>query len=326
MDLDDGLTCPVCLRWFKTKRGCTSHLKNARSCLWYRYGKLANLEPLGPLDLNGEGGEVGIQDMVGEDEGILRKGYGEEADPEDILGGIEDDDNIFHFIPIPVLPAPEAPDQNYRALDDEDDSRVEDSYVGAGKVIKMNETLHEKWRKTFGSGKDRDGDVEMGNPTPPENSFHPFTSELDWRIANWVIKDSLGNNAFDRFLAIPGVKDKLGLSFSNTHAVHELVDKIPDCAGDWTSKYLSFKDHPEEKHIICYRSVVEAIQCLWGDPALSKHLVYVLKKVFSDDTRSNQIYSEMWTGSWWHVVQVRHLQYHIYLSHFYARIIFHLAG
>jgi hypothetical protein len=67
----------------------------------------------------------------------------------------------------------------------------------------MNETLHERWRKQF--RKDRDGDVEMGDSTSSNNSFYPFASELDWRIANWVIKDSPGNNAFDRLLAIPGV-------------------------------------------------------------------------------------------------------------------------
>ena len=39
--------------------------------------------------------------------------------------------------------------------------------------------------------------------------FHPFHSELDWNIAQWVVKDGPGNNAFDRLLKIPGVHSTL---------------------------------------------------------------------------------------------------------------------
>jgi hypothetical protein len=81
---------------------------------------------------------------------------------------------------------------------------VEDVFENAAKVIRMNEDLHERWRKQFADGQDSDGDDLMGDKTGGE-SFYPFASELDWRIANWVIKDSPGNNAFDRLLSIPGV-------------------------------------------------------------------------------------------------------------------------
>ncbi|KAH9994364.1 hypothetical protein BJV74DRAFT_877671 [Russula compacta] len=135
--------------------------------------------------------------------------------------------------------------------------------------------------------------------------FHPFASELDWEVANWVVSESLGHKAFDRFMAIPGVKEKLGLSFNNIRALHKLVDAIPDRAGDWRTTNLSFSDRPSEKHTIRYCNVVDAIKCLWGDPALSKHMVYAPKKIFSDATKVNRIYSEMWTGSWWHVIQKR---------------------
>jgi hypothetical protein len=229
MDSNDDLTCPVCLRWFKTKRGCTAHLKNACSCSWYCYSKLADLEPLDPLDLDGEGGEMGMEEMGeingmgGDAEGTFGQGIDEEADPEDVFSGMEDEDSLFHFIPIPTTSAPDIEigeagpgpstatstsqrQQIYRALDDEDDSQVEDNFIGAGRVIRMNEMLHEKWKKKFGNYEDKDGDMEMEDPTSPHNSFYPFASELDWCIANWVIKDGPGNNAFDRLLAIPGVR------------------------------------------------------------------------------------------------------------------------
>ena len=103
------------------------------------------------------------------------------------------------------------------------------------------------------------------------------------------------------------VTEKLGLSYNNIRALHQLVDAIPDRAGQWHTKHLSFSDRPSEKHTIRYRGVIDAIKCLWGEPAFSKHMVYAPKKVFSDASRSNRIYSEMWTGSWWHVIQVSRL-------------------
>ncbi len=38
-----------------------------------------------------------------------------------------------------------------------------------------------------------------------ENLFSPFKSELDWRVADWVVRDSPSNSLCDRLLKIPGV-------------------------------------------------------------------------------------------------------------------------
>ncbi|KAH9958789.1 hypothetical protein BJV74DRAFT_718360, partial [Russula compacta] len=298
--------CPACLRSFKTTKGCTSHLRTAVSCSWYRQEKLAELPP---LDLEGEGGDVEIVDHVEEffgdsdiegDWDILGRESESDLDEgaADAMDNIEDDDDLFHFIPLPRV--------HQRTLEDDDDTRVMEEFQGAGDVIGMNEHVHMRWKKIFNKGLDRDGDIRMGDEVSDDSAstwFHPFASELDWEVANWVVSESLGHKAFDRFMAIPGVKEKLGLSFNNIRALHKLVDAIPDRAGDWRTTNLSFSDRPSEKHTIQYRNMVDAIKCLWGDPALSKHMVYAPKKIFSDATKANRIYSEMWTGSWWHVIQ-----------------------
>jgi hypothetical protein len=348
MDILDDLSCPVCMKTFKTKKGCTSHLRTARTCSWYRRGKLADLKS---LEVENEGGDVQI--INEEDEWRDPESAGRtEEDPEEVMNEIEEDYHLFDFIPVPSTedigeagPGPSTLAQaakklQHRFLDDDDDTRIEDVFEGAGMVIRMNENLHQQWQKLFGHVEDEDGDVEMsGNvemsgmegeaeDTPATTSggnafYYPFSSELDWHVANWVIKESPGNNAFDRFLAIPGVrstfnitaiylliacylqvKERLGLSFENTRGLHKIVENIPDRSAKWTTKYLSFPDRPQEKHAIRFRGVTEAIQCLWGDPTLSKDMVYVPKKVFSDSSRENRVYSEMWTGSWWHVIQV----------------------
>jgi hypothetical protein len=37
------------------------------------------------------------------------------------------------------------------------------------------------------------------------NIHAPFASEMDWRIADWVVKDNIGHNSLNQLLKIPGV-------------------------------------------------------------------------------------------------------------------------
>ncbi|KAF8168381.1 hypothetical protein B0H34DRAFT_646341 [Crassisporium funariophilum] len=56
--------------------------------------------------------------------------------------------------------------------------------------------------KENGQGiKNGDGDISMEG----ENPFFPFLSELDWKVAQWAVKDGPGHSAFNRLLEIPGV-------------------------------------------------------------------------------------------------------------------------
>ncbi len=98
--------------------------------------------------------------------------------------------------------------------------------------------------------------------------------------------------------------EKLGLSFQNVCALHKKIDAMPDRAGTWQTKSLSFRDLPGEEFKIWHRDPIEAIKDLWKDPNLSPHMAFAPSKVFTDSTKSNCSYSEMWTGQWWHVLQV----------------------
>jgi hypothetical protein len=108
------------------------------------------------------------------------------------------------------------------------------------------------------------------------------------------------------------VVEKLGLSYHNIRALHQKVDKIPERAGDWQTRTLTFKDRPNDKFTVHFRDPVEAIRSLWRDPDLSPHMVYAPSKIYADAKKDNRIYTEMWTGQWWHILQVG-----IFLSSFY---------
>ncbi|KIM57120.1 hypothetical protein SCLCIDRAFT_96312, partial [Scleroderma citrinum Foug A] len=80
---------------------------------------------------------------------------------------------------------------------------VEIEFEGAGHVIRMDETVHERWRRRFGDG---DGDVLMDEvAAKADNTFAPFASELDWHVAHWVVQEGIGHKLLDRLLAIPWV-------------------------------------------------------------------------------------------------------------------------
>ncbi|KAJ7201714.1 hypothetical protein GGX14DRAFT_371140, partial [Mycena pura] len=86
---------------------------------------------------------------------------------------------------------------------DSDNTRIVDSHPTVGQAIRMNDNLHAKWKRSFGLT-DPDGDIEMESDSV--NGFALFASELEWRIAEWVIKDGPGHKVFDRLLSIPGVR------------------------------------------------------------------------------------------------------------------------
>lgn len=105
---------------------------------------------------------------------------------------------------------------------------------------------------------------------------------------------------------ITQVKEKLGLSFSNIRGLHQVIDEdIPERAGQWKTDVLEFSDLPDLSYVIRYRDPLEAIRSLWRDLGLSPHLIYRPSKIWTDKNRKCRIYNELWTGQWWHAVQVR---------------------
>jgi hypothetical protein len=213
-----------------------------------------------------------------------------------------------------VLPQRQ-PHAQHRVLDDDDDDKRHiQQHLQAGKVLRKVPPP-----SYAASVQDENEDFDMD---APDNSrkFYPFISELDWRIAQWAVKDGIGHNSLDRLLEIPGVSvflfsfsllnhlqvvEGLGLSFHNVHSLHKKLDSLPEKAGIWQTKHLSFRDRPDDVCTIRFRDPVEAIKSLWKDPELSPKMKFAPEKIYSDSTKGNRIYSEMWTAKRWHVLQVR---------------------
>lgn len=205
-----SIPCPAgCVKLFLTPQGLRSHLSSAKSCRWYKSGRLADLgldNTSDDLEITNSAREGGIETL-----------------PEEALMDTWDEAyDFYHFIPstIPSTmdeqpaigeagpgPSTTSSRQQKRVLDDDDDKCYEENNITAGKVIRMNDDLHKRWHQLFKTS-NGDGDVnmeDMTNDSEDTSQYAPFASLLDWRIAHWVVKDGIGHKSFDRFLAIPGV-------------------------------------------------------------------------------------------------------------------------
>jgi hypothetical protein len=191
-----------------------THLSTAANCSWYRHGKL-RMPPAIATTNRQDGFQV--YDL-GQHPPTTDLHPEEAVDEMEKVPHPGDYEDLFHFIHTDPVRDPDIGEAGHgpsttahrhrqRLLDDEDDSRVESVHPTAGKVIRMKDTLHQVWRQRFKSI-DGDGDVEMGDEvtgiTDP-NIYMPFASEMDWKIARWMVKENPGHGAFDCLLEIPGV-------------------------------------------------------------------------------------------------------------------------
>jgi hypothetical protein len=190
-----------CGRYFTSMKSMNSHLTSAKSCSWYVDDKLRGL---------GIDDGVSLSTSIAADVQVDRDAEWERSDDseydrqdQDISMEFGPDGDVFQFIP----EEPEEFEGNQRPqtsstrnslLDDDDDERITIVDKNAGWIFRKDPPRYSKV--------DSEGDTLMGEDCN-HNPFEPFSSELDWMVAHWAVKDGPGHNAFNRFLEIPGVSN-----------------------------------------------------------------------------------------------------------------------
>jgi hypothetical protein len=200
---DDPSICPACHKRLHSSQGVAAHLRTARSCQWYKKGKLR------ALTLPGQFGQDDEVEMREVDEPLPAEvdELIDAADPAQVMQDFHDQ----FFDLVPMLSHSPGPQHHRHDPDKNADLRMEVPHPTAGQVIRVDETVYQRWRREF-SGTDEEGDVSMDDGGLGEgssaavNRFAPFASELDWRVACWAIQDGIGHKSFDRLMAIPGVR------------------------------------------------------------------------------------------------------------------------
>ncbi|KAH9911635.1 uncharacterized protein B0H18DRAFT_892300 [Fomitopsis serialis] len=288
-------TCAACNRPFETVQGLSAHQTASQGCAWYKKGKLKEIFTF----------DVSEDD---EDDEALTEEAEASYEFTAVVSRSTSSDDFFTGASSSSSGASSAQSRRTAlTLDDNADTRVEDVNEDAAHVVRTDEAILERWRKhRRKQTPSQPDDGENNVDDDPPNPWAPFETEMDWSFASWAVQEGLSRGSVDRALAIPGFKERLGLSYHNSYALLQRVDSLPERA-EWKERWLTFKDRPNEEHLVQYRDIIEAIRTLLGNPEHADQIVYRPRRIFSDASRTTRIYNEMWSGRWWHAVQVRRI-------------------
>ncbi|PBK90256.1 hypothetical protein ARMGADRAFT_311509 [Armillaria gallica] len=168
--------CPACDRLFSSMQGRNSHLSQAES------------SQKAPVQAN----LVQVEDGADEDIGMGGDTVDiEEDDVGDLMEAHEDKKDLYHLIQVDeeVADGRGGPGPNTQI-----DRRL-GHMLGAqrrvldettGKLIRMDNSLHERWCQLFGNPL-CDGDVEMADSELHSDWYWPLVSRRDWEVAKWVV-------------------------------------------------------------------------------------------------------------------------------------------
>lgn len=140
------MQCLACHKHLKFTAGLLAHLRSAKTCAWYKMGKLSELKvsevPIGVDVINNQ-----------EDEAEWPISTGRSCHHERDASGVLNDFNerAFDLIPLEAYfsddaePGPSGHSGDGYSDRDVDKRIEEDPFPTTGRVIRMDSTLHEKW-------------------------------------------------------------------------------------------------------------------------------------------------------------------------------------
>ncbi|KAG6834934.1 hypothetical protein H0H93_006263, partial [Arthromyces matolae] len=129
-----------------------------------------------------------------------------------------------------------------------------------------------------------------------ENPYAPFDTKLDWEIARWAKLCGPSSTSFTELMAIEGVVDALGLSFSNARELNKIIDNhLPGRPRFQPHEILIGGEVCE----VFYRDIIACIRALLGDQDFGAYLEFLPEKHYTTAERTTRMYHDMHTGKWW---------------------------
>ncbi|KIL54184.1 hypothetical protein M378DRAFT_93004 [Amanita muscaria Koide BX008] len=138
-----------------------------------------------------------------------------------------------------------------------------------------------------------------GNHGCEEASYAPFSSKLEWEIACWAKLRGPSESSFSEFLAIPEVRERLGLTFKTTRELNGVIDRLP-ARPKFRCEEVNVAGHA---YPCFYRDIIACIHALYGDPDFAHEMLYVPEQHFKDEEGKQRLFHEMNTGKWWWKMQ-----------------------
>ena len=140
------------------------------------------------------------------------------------------------------------------------------------------------------------------------NPYHPFNSSTDWSIAKWAKENNTGDNSLTRLLSIPGVVERLGLSYKDAHSLDQIIHhELPMPVGpEWKHMPVTFEQTQLDLY---HRDITECIEQLYSDPSFADSMHYEPERLYADEKKASRMYEGMHTADWWFETQVRPTNY-----------------
>ncbi len=164
--------------------------------------------------------------------------------------------------------------------------------------------------------------------TSSTNPYAPFTSRIDWEVAQWAKLRGSGSTAFSDLLAIEEVcpsalwvdvilsthvyspykvAERLSLSYKNSRELNNIIDtKLPPGRPPFQRHEIIVAGEAFE---VFYRDILQCIEALFGDPEFAPILLLVPERHYADSEHTVRVYFDMNTGKWWWSTQVRIVYY-----------------
>ncbi|KAJ6557130.1 hypothetical protein B0H10DRAFT_2370751 [Mycena sp. CBHHK59/15] len=155
----------------------------------------------------------------------------------------------------------------------------------AGALLHMGEPGYERYKEELGD---------------PDNVWAPFTSKLEWELAQWAKLRGPGSTAFTDLLKISGVTERLGLSYKNTRELNNIIDKKLPGHPKFKRKEIIIAG---EAYDVYFRDILECVRALYGDPEFAAQLKVAPERHYADQDQTVRLYHDMHTGKWWWATQ-----------------------
>ncbi|KAF7799993.1 hypothetical protein EIP86_011236 [Pleurotus ostreatoroseus] len=263
--------CQSCSKTFRRIGDLNSHIKQSPNCNWLL--KLREQDPIAP--------RISFDD-----------GSDHEDDPPfdlfndlDALESIEDVDVVMDDHDTNASPPPDARAQRATvedALDEDEDETVHDAYPGAAKVVDWDPKVRQRFEE---------------NANGVDNPWHPFASQLEWEIAKWAKETNAGDSSLNKLLTIPGVVDRLGLTFNNARALNQRIDHDLPNTPEWLHRSVGL-DGYTARYDLYSRNILECLDDLYSNPRFARTMRFVPERHWTDGTKTSRMYRGIHTGDW----------------------------
>ncbi|KAJ7190265.1 hypothetical protein GGX14DRAFT_538049 [Mycena pura] len=273
-----NMQCPACRRWFVGTNGRLKHWRQTRNtgCIAHYESTLPiaelsdnELDPPSPA-LSALSGRDSIIDY----NDFLQTQDDDVPDLALLPPDSDDDDSDAESVGGWELPVDAGPGDE---LEHEMEEDQEDEDVLPADTTPGDSAEARFLQKPFVIKYGGDAGKKVKTELEEDEIWGPFRSQLDWEVARWAKLRGSTSTALTDLLDIPGVVDKLGLSYRNSRELNHIIDQ----------------------NLPSGRPIFERHEVKMGSQVFDVFFRPILGCLYTDVEKTDRMYYDIHTGKWW---------------------------